>query len=120
MVLDVFGSNTAPNTKVITYIYTSNNNQLWMKQPASGDSFYLVPKIAPRLKLAIVDNQVVINETGTKLRTESFGDWKQYVMIQSVESGLALEAGGIDVQVAAKPKADGSDKQKQIFVFYNV
>ena len=62
LVLSVFDRCKAPNTKVVVYgIHAKSyalgfDHQLWKKEPIAicGDSFYLVPKHAPGLKLAIV------------------------------------------------------------------
>ena len=60
LVLSVFARCKDPNTKVVMYgihaksYWNGFGHQLWKKEPICGDSFYLVPKHAPGLKLAIV------------------------------------------------------------------
>ena len=115
LVLDVSG---ADFTKVITHRIHGSDNQLWTKQSTCGDLFYLVPKSNPTLKLAILDNKVVVNQYGTQLRANQEPGIYRAVSIESAETGYALEASGNGAQVAANQITPGGSNQQR-FVFYN-
>ena len=55
LVMDVKRSNTDPGTQVILYPQHQRfrKNQLWMKEQAGEDTFYLVSKLSANCKIAI-------------------------------------------------------------------